>query len=424
MNYVESIEVSGFWGKEKVFVRFKDDVNFLLGANGSGKTTLINMLAATLRADVPQLYAAPFDSIFIKLKTIGANKKPSVLVEKITDPQMGSINLRFTIKESATGKSEQFGVEGPFDERIYRDARYARTLRFREQGARLSAILEKFTTVSWLSIHRISPDARRAQRDESFESTVDQKLHDISKTFASYFSLLAGAADQESKNFQEQVFLSLLQTETTLPVIFSQLNVQEEDKENLLKLLAELRVTPSRASRSVAAFQRRLAEAKTKYRESQQIRWEDAIILSDARRMQEMVAKWRVLQERRDEIYGPRSRFIEIINELFTGKTIEFDERNLPRVVLADGSPASIDTLSSGEKQLFILLGEALLQEQRPVVFISDEPELSLHVKWQSVLFKHIRALNSQCQVITATHSPDIVGRFQGRTIEMGSCFV
>jgi hypothetical protein len=31
-------------------------------------------------------------------------------------------------------------------------------------------------------------------------------------------------------------------------------------------------------------------------------------------------------------------------------------------------------------KQLLIILGEALLQQEKAVVYIADEPELSLHV--------------------------------------------
>ena len=101
---------------------------------------------------------------------------------------------------------------------------------------------------------------------------------------------------------------------------------------------------------------------------------------------------------------------------------IHFDERNTPMVHLETDEIVGIEVLSSGEKQLFIILGEALLQEERPVVFISDEPELSLHVSWQAALFEHIRSLNGSCQIISATHSPDIVGSFQDRVIKIEQC--
>ena len=35
-----------------------------------------------------------------------------------------------------------------------------------------------------------------------------------------------------------------------------------------------------------------------------------------------------------------------------------------------------------------------------------DEPEISLHVEWQSILIESIRALNSTIQIIIATHNP------------------
>ena len=112
------------------------------------------------------------------------------------------------------------------------------------------------------------------------------------------------------------------------------------------------------------------------------------------------------------------------MNSLFSGKSISFDERNIPKIRLPHGGEADIGTLSSGEKQLFIILGEALLQEKREVVFISDEPELSLHVIWQSSLFENIRAINPNCQVITATHSPDIIGPFMSKVTKIEDCFL
>ena len=135
-----------------------------------------------------------------------------------------------------------------------------------------------------------------------------------------------------------------------------------------------------------------------------------------------MISKWRILNEKREGIFRPKQLFEEIINKMMNGKTLIFDERNTPKIFIGEKKSYDIDILSSGEKQLFILLGEALLQEEKPIVFISDEPELSLHVTWQSVLFENIRSLNANSQIITATHSPDIVGPFQDKIINVEDC--
>ncbi|MEZ5672753.1 MAG: AAA family ATPase [Thiotrichaceae bacterium] len=65
--------------------------------------------------------------------------------------------------------------------------------------------------------------------------------------------------------------------------------------------------------------------------------------------------------------------------------------------------------LSSGEKQMLMILLTALVQNNKPTVMIMDEPELSLHTDWQEKLIDYIRQLNENVQIIIATHSPSIV---------------
>jgi predicted ATPase len=102
----------------------------------------------------------------------------------------------------------------------------------------------------------------------------------------------------------------------------------------------------------------------------------------------------------------------------FLNKTLFFNERNIPLVKVSTGEEFGVEVLSSGEKQLFILLGEVLLQEGAPNLFLADEPELSLHVQWQSNLVQNMRSLNSDMQIIFATHSPDIVSVYSPNVID------
>lgn len=336
---------------------------------------------------------------------------------------MGSIELQFNIREKTSEKGAIYRVEGPYDERIYHDYRIERNRRLKEEGAHLSGIISKLVEVNWLSIHRTTlENDRRYVRDEPFESTVDRKLHEISRAFSNYFSLLSSKAEVESKNFQEHVFLSLLDQKHTGSDVFREAIAEGEDKSTVIGVLKDLGVTSTKATRSVNAHSKRLQAAKRRWREDDTLQLDDAIVLSDALRVGEMISEWRDLQDKREAIFQPRLQFERIINSLFSGKSVHFTERNTPKVHLSNHENVGINVLSSGEKQLFILLGEALLQEERPVVFISDEPELSLHVKWQSSLFENVRKLNGSCQIISATHSPDIVGSFQDRIIQVEDC--
>lgn len=424
MNIIESFEVDGFWGVKKLKIKFNSDLNFIIGHNGSGKTTAINMLAATLKADFPYLYAANFSRLVIKLKTIGKNQKPTIEVTKEEDPLMGSINIKYLIKLNTSDKGRSFGVEGPLDSRIYRDHSSIRRMQPLEEGGRLELILKEIVETNWLSIHRSAIDAqKRTLREEVMDSPIDAKLKQISRAFANYFSLLSAKADIETKNFQEQTFLSMLQGEQRSASIFLEAQQQAEDKENLVGALLEMGVSRTKATRTVDSFYRSVETAKKKASDKG-VTLADALTLADSQRIRGMIGRWRELTGSRAAIFQPRSNFVAIMNTLFSGKTVSFDERNVPKIKLPQGDEVDIQTLSSGEKQLFILLGEALLQEKREVVFISDEPELSLHVVWQSSLFENIRAINPNCQVITATHSPDIIGPFKTKVIKIEDCFL
>ena len=50
---------------------------------------------------------------------------------------------------------------------------------------------------------------------------------------------------------------------------------------------------------------------------------------------------------------------------------------------------------------------------------MADEPELSLHVLWQEKLINAMRGLNSDAQLIFATHSPDLVGAYSDSVQDM-----
>ena len=221
MHYIDSAVIHGFWGSKDVRISFHRDLNFLIGNNGSGKTTIINLISAALRGDIPALYSNQFNKITIKLKSRDSRKKPVVEILKIIDEDMGSIALNYKIKLHATDQGSSFGVGGPLDERLYRESRSVSTRRMTELGARLNSILSELVEVNWLSIHRTaSVKAARVQREESFETTVDHKIADISRKASSYFSLLSSKAEEETKNFQEAMFLSLLEQEKALGSVF------------------------------------------------------------------------------------------------------------------------------------------------------------------------------------------------------------
>ncbi|MDM8568276.1 ATP-binding protein [Thiotrichales bacterium HSG1] len=105
----------------------------------------------------------------------------------------------------------------------------------------------------------------------------------------------------------------------------------------------------------------------------------------------------------------PHTLFLNIIDSLFdeTGKKVNRNENEIS--FLLDNKEITPFQLSSGEKQLLIILLTVLLQDGRQSILFMDEPEISLHIEWQKKLLKFIRDLNPNVQIILATHAPGLV---------------
>lgn len=101
--------------------------------------------------------------------------------------------------------------------------------------------------------------------------------------------------------------------------------------------------------------------------------------------------------------------FCDIVDDMFsvTEKTIN---RDAVQVELWQwGEQLNLKLLSSGEKQLLIILMTVLLEDGDHTVLFMDEPEVSLHIEWQQSLLDTILRLNPNVQIILTTHSPAII---------------
>ena len=109
------------------------------------------------------------------------------------------------------------------------------------------------------------------------------------------------------------------------------------------------------------------------------------------------------------ELSKPKTTFQDMIDELFreTGKTIVRDSNEI--FFMQYGEKITPYMLSSGEKQMLVILLTALVQDGRPGALFMDEPEISLHIEWQQRLITLIRTLNPNAQIILCTHSPAII---------------
>lgn len=105
----------------------------------------------------------------------------------------------------------------------------------------------------------------------------------------------------------------------------------------------------------------------------------------------------------------PKKMFQDFIDDFFadTGKTIIRSENEIRFSQI--GETLLPYQLSSGEKQMLIILLTVLVEDNQPYVLFMDEPEVSLHIDWQKRLIDTILALNPNVQIILTTHAPAVI---------------
>lgn len=110
-------------------------------------------------------------------------------------------------------------------------------------------------------------------------------------------------------------------------------------------------------------------------------------------------------------VYERKNLFISIVNELFSSTHKEWcDEKDEICFRRKEDSFCIMPRqLSSGEKQLLIILIHCLVVGGVENIVFWDEPEISLHIDWQRVLIRKARELNPKGQFIIATHSPSLI---------------
>ena len=131
--------------------------------------------------------------------------------------------------------------------------------------------------------------------------------------------------------------------------------------------------------------------------------------------------------ENRKELTSEKIRLFENIVNKKLGliyKDVRFTDTSLVvENVYSNDKQLTLEMLSSGEKNILCLFLEIIFFGKGNSIFLIDEPETSLHLEWQSNLVNCLLEICNKYdnQIIITTHSPEIVGEYDGLTTEIRS---
>ncbi len=419
MYKVESILIVGFWqSKKKASSRFKEDVNIIIGKNGTGKTTFMNILHAVLAVDIDALYDNFFDSVEIKL--VNGKRKRTIRANRSDDTERPFPIVEYYIST----RRYVFPLIGTDEGRLTSPTMRRRAA---EAAQQIKVELSKLVSVTSLSVYRISGDTDPETRERFTRrvpsSPVDMRLTSLKQQLTQYQLELSNNARSISSELQRSVLTSLLFTgeqpqKSKYPKKFDEAN----ERQKLTSAYKQLGVSGTEISKKIKEHISAVATAFSHLKEFQSSKKSDVFNPSDFSALEAFSQTSTVVEmslqaeTKTKAIFSQIDLFITTLRSFIPDKTFQFDGGEL--VVVSEG-PIPLAKLSSGEKQLLILFIEALLQRQEPYIFLADEPELSLHISWQRNIIAAIKSLNPNAQIIVATHSPEIAGKFRDRILDM-----
>jgi hypothetical protein len=113
-----------------------------------------------------------------------------------------------------------------------------------------------------------------------------------------------------------------------------------------------------------------------------------------------------------DDLSQRVGKLIDIVNERFRYKSLTLHRERGFRLRTRSGDTIQLEDLSSGEQHELVVLYELLFRAPRDGLILVDEPEISLHVAWQSRFLSDLMDILklTGSYGIVATHSPVIIG--------------
>lgn len=413
---IKHVHIYGLWGIKDIETSFDPNVNIFIGTNGTNKTVFLSLLEAALTADYKVLTSIEFTRM-----------------EVLIDAEVSTIEIVQVPTDEATEIQYTLGND-TFEIRPY-PLRARRFGRLEEPPIyRLKRLLDGLVNISWLSVNRDNVDTQYLDAREAldkFKHMVDFKIDELVKQLGMYQLQLESEANAISNDFKKEVMSMMLYNEKMDGYgSHIQLNMEiqntDELKKQLYKAFSAMGIARDKKN-SIDTHISKIKDVLNKMAEhSIKMDLEDVFVLALIKRTFAIIEISQKHEEQTKQLFTPITNFWKCLESFMPNKHFEYNkEKGDLMVMLKEGNrkevPISLKSLSSGEKQLFILLTEALLQKESNYLFIADEPELSLHIKWQKKILPEMLSINPNAQIIVATHSPEVASNYPDKIINMAN---
>ena len=443
---IKKIAIQNLHDEYDYEIEFDPQLTFLFGSNGCGKTTILNMLASIVTGKLYNLVDYVFDKV--QLDYMGGNKKYEkieIIIEKL-GKDIRNMEIIFE------GRKYQIEDIENLRERLYRkneddniERSFFSTYSFAEK------IKRTFNYV-YLPLNRYGNDAYGMDREyfryinrrnyflhqqNSYNTYLNESLQYVSELIKESCMNINVQENRINDKFRKDVLSSSIRISSDMPIkqIIDEIeNCKWEDvlksKTAYIKTLNDIGVYDNNLQFKIEQFFDEFEEAYNDYeqkstnKENSGIRIDLAWKYAEFLKIKGIAELAKENEKRKENVRKPKEIFLEVINDFFvnsgTDKKIIINSEGQVRFE-THNKTLSLKDLSSGEKQIVITFASLIfgLKGRTTGIFIVDEPEASLHLEWQTKFVSAIMKTNKNVQMIFATHSPELIGKYRDKAVKL-----
>jgi predicted ATP-binding protein involved in virulence len=455
---INSFHALGVHGYLNFEINFFSELTFLIGINGSGKTSALKLILGLTSPSYEYLSRIPYLECTV-ICSSNSDERDIIIKSKRDDEDNFVLSLLLngeTFSTSPIGKT-QYDNNAPYEQ----DDISLHEARNREifDSSEITRKVRELATPKYLGLDRRVYEGRfidyRYRHSRSSKTikrrnpelypdspAIDFSLDEVQSLVYDYIRKIAQQQPVISEEFKQRIFKqtfsfpedvkfeevpSLDQVSARKDAVLNAINnlgmgYLNSDITFYFKKIEELaRLIHQKTDKTKKNKERTKNKLNVK---ADELDLEYYKILgkwynnsSQLKRIDEIINYSQEYQEKIIALRSPIKRLEKIVTDFLTEgqKNLEIGLDGEIRVGLKNGKYANIYELSSGEKQIIIMIAHLIFEEdQKPSgIFIIDEPELSLHITWQEIFVDSIKEASPKTQFILATHAPTIISKVE-----------
>lgn len=443
---IDKLVINGLYGYIDKTITFNGDLTLLVGINGSGKTSILNIINWVLRPSIPNLCVTEFKSIQLLFQFKNVNYEVICKHNKS--------NFTYTLKT----EKEKYN---PLVVRIITPPSEIKN----DDGTKLNLIQHYFQlspdqkekktwdliatfpnpTVIGLDRHLYAEESEKIFIEESLRgrivkkssiqglSPLDRVKEIVNREYRKKKNSILNLTSNLKNHLMLSTFAGSITKESITSGIRQKLNINQiegaEKRVNDYFQNFEKKSFTVDEQKTITKYFAQLKEITLQYQNepnSEKVRLLYGLNASQFVKVNKLLKEFEKFEIDTNNALEQINTFINTLNFflkdsakklLFKEDTAELSFHTLDKNGNTITDFKDIKFLSSGEQQILILFSYIAFNSQDGKLFIIDEPELSLHIKWQEDFLNQLEKITPKgTQLIMATHSPILANKKREKT--------